>query len=302
MQVVTNWSARASSRTIAACSAMNVRRDRRLVAAPLEVVGGHRVAVGRPQLVPASDPVRPVHEPPALVEDLDVAVLRAQPVDEALEHAAVVEQLHAGLVVDLVADHGRVVRVAADDLARDPLRVPAKRRMGEVGVLPVPVRNRPAGTALGQHLRVLAHQPRRHRIGRSAENDPDAARVGAVENRREPVELEAAVLGLPCRPHRLADADDRETGLGHEVEIALQPVVGLVLRVVRDPVEHLIRQAPQLLTGAQDPHVDLRQDPSSSAGPPPSRNRSGMLAQTYSLSNAVRQSLTTTSYAMRALT
>jgi hypothetical protein len=247
--------------------------------------------------------VRPVHEPPALVEDVDGAVLLPQPVDEALEHAAVVEQLDAGLVVDLEADHGRVVHVAADDLARDPLRVPAKRRMGEVGVLPVPVWNGPAGAALGHHLRVLAHEPRRHRVGRRAEDDPDVARVGSIQNGREPVELEAPVLWFPRRPHGLADADDRETGLGHQVEIAVEPVIGLVLRVVRDPVEHLIRQAPQLRPGAQYPHVCFGQDPPPPTGPPAQpKSERHVSANIFAVNCCEIIHDKQTSYVMRALT
>ena len=39
------------------------------------------------------------------------------------------------------------------------------------------------------------------------------------------------------------DADDGEVGLRHQVEIALQPVVRLVLRVVGDSVQNLGREA-----------------------------------------------------------
>ncbi len=45
-----------------------VGRELRLVAAPREVVRRDRVAVRRPQLVPAGDPVRPVDEAPLAVE------------------------------------------------------------------------------------------------------------------------------------------------------------------------------------------------------------------------------------------
>ena len=75
----------------------------------------------------------------------------------------------------------------------------------------------------------------------------DAARVRAVEHGLQPVELEAAVLGLPGRPHGLADADDGEPGLGHQVEVALQPVVRLVLGVVGDAVEDVVRKPCQAL-------------------------------------------------------
>jgi hypothetical protein len=68
-----------------------------------------------------------------------------------------------------------------------------------------------------------------------------------VEHRLQPVEAEVPVLRLPRRPHRLADADDGEVGLRHQVEIALQPVVRLVLRVVGDAVQHLGREPRKAL-------------------------------------------------------
>ena len=63
----------------------------------------------------------------------------------------------------------------------------------------------------------------------------DAALVGLVEHRLEPVEVEDAVLGLPGRPHRLPDADHGEPGLGHQVEVGLETRRALVLGVVGGP-------------------------------------------------------------------
>ena len=218
-------------------------RQRRLEAPPREVVGRHGVAVRSPQLVPAAEPMGPVDEAPAVAERADVAVALAQPVDVGVERAAVVEQLHPRLVVDLVADDRRVVDIAADDLPDEPIGVVAEGRMRVVGVLAVPVGDPLPRPALGRHLRVLADQPRRHRVGRRAQDHADAALVGAVEHGLQPVEVEAPVLGLPRRPHRLAHADDGEVGLRHQIEIALQPVVRLVLRVVGHSVENLGREA-----------------------------------------------------------
>ena len=52
--------------------------------------------------------MRPVDEPPSLVERLDIPIAAAQRIDEALEHAVVVEQHEPGLVVHLEADDRRV--------------------------------------------------------------------------------------------------------------------------------------------------------------------------------------------------
>src|SRR6185369_9739044 len=106
-----------------------------------EIIGRDGVAVRRPQLVPAGDAMRPVHESPLAVEGRDVLVRRPQAVDETLEGRAVVEELVARLVVDLITDDSRVLGVAADDLARDPVRVPAERGVRVVAVLAVPVRD-----------------------------------------------------------------------------------------------------------------------------------------------------------------
>jgi len=214
-----------------------LRRERRLEAAPREVIGRHGVAVRRPQVVPAAEPMGPVDQAPAVVERLNVAVALPQPIDERLERAAIVEQLHPRLVVDLVADDRRVIGVAADDVPDEPVRVVAEGRMRVVRILAVPVGNPLSRPALRTHLRVLAREPRRHGIRRRAENHADAPLMRAVEHGREPVETETPVLGLPGRPHRLPDADNGEVGLRHQIEIALQPVVRLILRVVGHPVE-----------------------------------------------------------------
>ncbi len=199
---------------------------------PGDVVLGLDVAVRGPQVGPRRQPVGPIDQAPLAVEGLDVAVLRAQVVGEALEDAVVVEQFQARFVVDLEADDGRVVGVAGDDLADDPLGVEAERRVGEVDFLPGAPADALAGAPLAGDLRVLAGQPRRDGVGGGTEDDGDAAFVGAVQHRLQPVELEAAVLGFPGRPDRLADPDDGEVRLGHEVEVGLELLVGPCVRAV----------------------------------------------------------------------
>ena len=76
-------------------------------------------------------------------------------------------------------------------------------------------------------------QPRGHGIGRGAEHNRDAADVGTVEHRLQPVEVIHARLWLPRRPHRLAHANDREGCLDHQVEVALEVTVYAVLVVER---------------------------------------------------------------------
>jgi hypothetical protein len=176
--------------------------------------------------------VRPVREAPFAVEGLDVAVLRLEAAYEPLERAAVVEELHAGLVIDLEADHRGVVGVAGDDRADDPLGVEEERRVRVVDLLARAPGHGFAGAALGGDLGVRGLQPRRDRVGRRAEDDGDASLVRPVEHRLQPVEVELVVTRLPRRPHRFADADDRELRVLHEVEILRRTVLAVVLGVI----------------------------------------------------------------------
>ena len=86
---------------------------------------------------------------------------------------------------------------------------------------------------LAREVRVHRAQPRGHGVGRRAEHDRDAAGVRTVEHGLQPVEVIHARLWLPRRPHRLADANDREGCLGHQVEVALEVTVYAVLVVER---------------------------------------------------------------------
>lgn len=97
---------------------------------PGDVVLGLHVAVGRPQVGPGGQAVGPVDQAPFAVEGLDVAVLGAQVVGEALEDAVVVEELQARFVVDLEADDGRVAAYRATILRM--IRSAWKRKAGWV--------------------------------------------------------------------------------------------------------------------------------------------------------------------------
>src|SRR5215217_3210035 len=142
----------------------------------------------------------PIDQPPGLVDGIDGSIGVAEFVDEALEDSAVVEQQHARLVVHLVADHRWMVGVPGNDLANDPLGVELERRMGVVDLLPTTPRHRLPARRLTGDFWVLAGQPRRSRVGRRTEDDSDAALLGTVKHRLEPVEVEAPVLWFPGGP------------------------------------------------------------------------------------------------------
>ena len=193
-----------------------------LEAPPGQVVLRLEVALRTPQLAPPRQPVRPVDEAPLLVQPVYGAVAMAQPVDEPLEDVVVVEESRARFVVDLVADDGRVVPVSSDHLPDHPLGVEPVRGVGEIHLLPSSPPDAVPGRRLGRDLRVAPGQPHRDGVGRRAEDHADVPLVGGVEDRLEPVQLEPSVLRFPGRPDRLADPDDREAGLRHQVEVGLE--------------------------------------------------------------------------------
>src|SRR5690606_20400084 len=86
-----------------------VSDDLRLVPAPGEVVLRLCVAIGPPQVVPRAQAMRPVDETPLLIRLVGRRELPVEPGGEPLEDLLVMQQDEAGLVVDLIADDGRVV-------------------------------------------------------------------------------------------------------------------------------------------------------------------------------------------------
>ena len=163
-----------------------------------------------------------------------------QVVHEALEDAAVVKEMKAGFVVDLEADDGGMPGIAMKDPADHPLGMEEEGWVREIDFLPSPPRDPFARGSFAGDFRVLAGQPGRHGIRGRAKDDGDPAPGGTVENRLEPVQIELAVLRFPGRPDRLTDSDDREVRLLHEIEIDIQPVIRLVLVVVRRTEQHAV--------------------------------------------------------------
>jgi len=213
-----------------------------LKAPPGQVVLRLEVAVRMPQLTPPRQPVRPVRQAPLLVQPVDGAVPDTEPVDELLEDVGVVEQAQAGLVVDLVADDCRVFPVTARDRADHPLGVEPVRGVREVHFLPGAPADPVPGSRLGRDLGVASGQPHRDGIGRRPQDHPDAAAMGRVQDRLEPVQLEPPVLRFPGRPDRLAHPDHREAGPGHQAEIGRDVRAALVLGVVRGAETDAVHQ------------------------------------------------------------
>ena len=150
------------------------------------------------------------------------------------------QEERAGLVVHLVADDRGVVGVPRDDCPDDALRVVPEQGVRDVDLLARSPGMAHPGGLLAREVGIHCAQPRGHGIGRRAEHNRDAAGVRTVEHGLQPVEVIHARLWLPGRPHRLANANDREGCLGHQVEVALEVTVHAVLVVERrseqDPV------------------------------------------------------------------
>ena len=112
--------------------------------------------------------------------------------------------------------------------------------MGVVDLLPAAPRHRLPGRRLAGDLRVAAGQPWRGGVGRRTKNDFDAALVGTIEHRREPIQVKLSVLWLPGGPDGFPDPDDREASFGHQVQVGVQPWAWLVLVVVGGAEQHLL--------------------------------------------------------------
>ncbi len=121
----------------------------------------------------------------------------------------------------------------ASDRTDDTLRVLPEQGMRDVDLLARSPGMGHAGGPLAREVRIHRPQPRGHGIGRCAEHNRDATGVRTVEHGLQPVEVIHARLWLPRRPHGLANANDREGCLGHEVEVALEVTVHAVLVVER---------------------------------------------------------------------
>ena len=197
MHVVTNWSSRAILAHDARLPGDELGGQLGLVPSPGEVILRLPVAVRRPQLLKAVEPVRPIGESPLAVERLDVAILRPEPVEEPVETAPVVKQLEPRLVVDLVADDRGMVDVASDDGPHDAFGVGPELGMRVVDLLSPAPRTAYAGRVLGGDVRVLLLQPRRNRVRGGAEDHRDVVCLRGVEHGLQPVEVELAVPRLP---------------------------------------------------------------------------------------------------------
>jgi hypothetical protein len=114
----------------------------------------------------------------------------------------IVQQLVAGLVVDLHANHAGVCCVTREDLANHTLGVEAECRVREVGFLPCAPTDPLAGRSFSRDLWIESGEPRWHRVGRSSKDYANTTLMRAVKHRQQPLKIERPVLRLPSGPRR----------------------------------------------------------------------------------------------------
>ena len=187
------------------------------------------------EVLPGVDAVGPVIQAEAGVELVQVVVeFLAQVLDEQGLHVRGDRVVVLGLVVDLIADDGRMVGHVRDEPADDALRVEPVRRVGDIHDLAGAVLAR-AGRGDGQDLGMHLHHPGGHRVGRRADDHVNAGALGRVEGAVNMREVEDARLGFLGAPGGFRDADQVDAGLLHHPHVFIHAVevLGHVFVVVR---------------------------------------------------------------------
>src|SRR5947209_882919 len=144
---------------------------------PFELETGIQHALRRREVVPPVDELSPVGEAPDSVDGIWRLEFLLQAFDERGLRVLSGRAVRRRLVIDLIADHRRMVFEVADDLPDDPLRMPPEVRVEEVLIL---ARTVEAGTS-------------NWRIRR---------RVRIAERRRRPVMRDDDVRMLSIEPGR----------------------------------------------------------------------------------------------------
>ena len=214
-----------------------VRHAHLAPARPFQLVARALGAVRAGQVRPRMQVLAPVVQEPCAAEVFRRAEFLFQVVLEADEDVVVGGAVAGRLVVDLPADHVRVVLVVRDDAADQALRVEAVGGGIRIHVLAHAVRVLRAVEFRRQDFRMLARHPRGDRIRGRAHDDLDAGLAHCVDDAVHPRRVEAAVLRLPQAPRRFAQAHDVEAGRLDHLDVLVQPLVGHVFVIVRGAVQ-----------------------------------------------------------------
>ncbi len=204
---------------------------------PFELIARVEDAVAGRQVLEIRDILSPIVQAPGFVQGGGSAeYLLDAPAEHGLD-MRIGGPRGMGLVIELIADDGRMVLESGDKPADDALGVKTICRMGEVGHLPEAVSVAGRVDRLHLDLGMLLKEPGGYGIGRGAQDDLDTGLVQAVDDPLEPGEIELAVARLHHAPGGFTQAHEIDPGFFHEPDVLFEPVIRHVFEVVRGAVE-----------------------------------------------------------------
>ena len=137
-----------------------------------------------------------------------------------------------GLVVQLIADDAVIVPGHFTEFPDHPFRMHTVGRVHDVHDLASAV-SLPSVFIREEDLRILLHQPGRHRVGRRADDDIHAHPITQFQRFNQNREIEFPVARLPCAPGRLRDPDHVDARVLHHLKVFLCPFIRHIFRIVR---------------------------------------------------------------------
>ena len=176
------------------------------------------------EVLPGIDAVRPVVKTEAMVQLVQIAIeLLIQILDEQALHVVGHGLVVLGFVIDLVADHCRMVGNVGDQLADHAFTVETVGGIDDVHDLACAIL---AFTVRGdcEHARVKLDEPARHCVGRGAYDDVDARALCCVECAVNVSEVEYARLRFAGAPRGFGDANDVQPRFLHHPHVFIDAV------------------------------------------------------------------------------
>ena len=159
-----------------------------------------------------------------MVQLVQIAIeLLMQILDEQTLHVVGHGIVVLGFVIDLIADHCRMVGNMGDQLADHALAVEAVGGVDDVhdlagAVLAFTVRGN------GEHAWIELDQPARHCVGWSADDDVDASALCRIERAVHISEVEYTRLRFAGAPRGFGNADDVQSRFLHHPHVFIDAV------------------------------------------------------------------------------
>ena len=201
--------------------------------------GGQRGAPGRPfvaqgvghhDVVPVVDRVPPEMRVPRLVQRLDGAVLRLEPLDPLLA-AVVAIAVGPVFVGDVPRDQARRVGVPLGELAGQFRRVLAEGRRVRAGVVSIAELVAGAVEVGVHHVRVAAGHPRGDGRGGRGQHDAEVVVDEQLDDAVERGEVVLVLAGLQLRPREHVDRGLVDAGVLQHLDVLAPDVLAPLLRI-----------------------------------------------------------------------